>query len=194
MRALKLTSTLVVLGLGLNLGCGREPESKVKRWASELPTNQEDERPALDPLEEPLPEPVDVAPPPPRPNIAPPQKPQAACKSVIARACDTLGVHSDECREVRDLVPSSEPPAIRTACARVIEERPELLRPGGLGDKSPCLLLIRTSCQRHGYKSEPCDEAKKASKMLTNAGRTRACIGELLLMELKSALTPLESE
>ena len=77
----------------------------------------------------------------------------------------------------------------------MIEEKTELLRPGGLGEgKSPCLLLIRTTCQRHGYKSGPCEEAKKASRMLTHARRTQACIGELLLFELKEAISPLGTE
>lgn len=176
-------------------GCAPEPESKVKRWASDMPAAQPKRPPLVDPLDEPIPETVDVAPPPPQASEKPSQEPQAACKRILKRACATLGVHSDECREVRDLVPASEPPAIRAACAHIVEEKAELLRPGGLGDgKSPCLLLVRTTCKRSGYKSEPCEEAKDASRLLTAARRTDACIGELLLFELKLALNPLGSE
>ena len=179
----------------LLLGCAPEPESKVKRWAADMPTEKTALPSAEDPLEEPMPEPVDVALPPSEPAQPTPHVRRPACVRVVTRACETLGVHSDECREVRDLVPSTEPPAIRAACARVIEEKPELLRPGGLGDgTSPCLLLVRTTCQRHGYKSPQCAEAKSASRMLTNARRTQACIGELLLAELKGAINPLGSE
>lgn len=179
----------------LAMGCTPEPESKVTRWASELPAAQPQGVRLPGPLDEPIPDPVDVAPPPPPTSVRPTRQPQAACERVIERACATLGVHSDECREVQDLVPSSAPPAIRAACALVVEEKGELLRPGRLGDgTSPCLLLVRTTCQRHGYKSGPCEEAKKASQMLTNARRTQACIGELLLLELKGALSPLGSE
>ena len=179
----------------LLLGCAPEPESKVKRWAADMPVEETARPSAEDPLEEPIPEPVDVALPPSKPEQPAPQVRRPACVRVVSRACETLGIHSDECREVRDLVPSTEPPAIRAACARVIEEKPELLRPGGLGDgSSPCLLLVRTTCQRHGYKSAQCAEAKNASRMLTNARRTQACIGELLLAELKGALSPSGSE
>jgi hypothetical protein len=179
----------------MSFGCAPEPESKVKRWASDMPAAQPKSPPLVDPLDEPIPEPVDIAPPPPQASEKPSQESQAACKRILKRACATLGVHSDECREVRDLVPASEPPAIRAACAYIVEEKAELLRPGGLGDgKSPCLLLVRTTCQRHGYKSVPCDEAKTASQMLTNARRTQACIGELLRFELREALSPLGTE
>ena len=184
--------TLIASG-SLLVACAPEPESKVKRWASEIPANKPVEPPSADPLDEPIPEPIDTAPP-----EAPPPKPLAptpSCKLVVDRACQTLGVHSDECREVRDLVPASEPPAIRAACARVVEEDAELLQPGGLAEgKSPCRLLVRTTCQRAGYKSEHCAEAKKASRMLTAAKRTNACIGELLLFELKRALNPSGTE
>ncbi len=191
-------SALVTVAFGCALvlfACAPEPESKVKRWASEVSAHEPSESPPEDPLSAPLPEPIETAPQPAaQPKLAP-APPGPSCARVVDRACQTLGIHSDECREVRDLVPSSEPPAIRAACVRVMEEEAGLLEPGGLGEgQSPCLMMVRKICQRRGYKSAACDEAKSASRMLTNARRSQACIGEMLLFDLREALNPSGTE
>jgi hypothetical protein len=188
---------VLCIGALLVVGCSREPESKVKRWASEIPTVAPSRAPSVDPLMEPIPQRVDasqMAPGPKHIKASPPIEPHS-CARLVDRACATLGVHSDECREVRDLVPTPEPPAIRAACSSVIESQQRLLNPGDLSEgQSPCLLFVRKTCKRSGYKSELCEEAKDASRLLTAARRTDACIGELLLFELKLALNPLGSE
>ena len=197
MRWSLLDSMALCIGTLLVTGCSREPESKIKRWASEIPTVAPSRAPSADPLMEPIPQHVDAvqtAPSLTHIKSSPPVEPHS-CARLVDRACATLGVHSDECREVRDLVPTSEPPAVRAACSSVIESQQRLLIRGELSEgQSPCLLLVRKTCKRSGYKSEPCEEAKVASRLLTAARRTDACIGELLLFELKLALNPLGNE
>jgi hypothetical protein len=186
--------TFCVLGATIFVaGCSRSPEDKVQRWASEIPPAPMAGPKPADPLTEPIPDPVDLNPAPAAPpSVAPePPKPGSACARVVDRACSTLGIHSDECREARDLVPEPTPPGVRAACATVAVEQSSLLNPEGLGDgQSPCLLMVRRVCQRHGYKTAVCDEAKGASRLLTAARRREVCIGQLLLLELRRALRP----
>jgi hypothetical protein len=187
-----------VLALALLMAaCSRTPEDKVQRWASEIPPAPATAPKAVDPLTLPIPEPVDLNPPP----VAEPQAAPAAseplepCERVVQRACSTLGIHSDECHEMRHLVPAPPPANVRSACATVVDEQARLLDPKGLGDgQSPCLLMVRRVCQRHGYKTAICDETKEGSRLLTSARRREACIGQLLLLELRRALNPSGNE
>ena len=199
-RASIAATWIHVLGLSLVtvfLGCTREPEDKITRWASEVSPHHTRHAPVPDPLAVPVPERVQVDPAAQGESLTQDTEPTPlrACHQVVARACETLGLHSDECHEARELIPEPQPPATRAACAEVLETERDLMKRGALDpSENPCHLMVRRTCKRSGYGSEACVDAKTASKFLTNAHRLEVCIGQLLLESLREALSPSGNE
>ena len=158
-------------------GCGKPtPESKVRRWASQVMVDVEaGEAPTVDVAQGRVPAQMPVA-------KAP--KPDG-CSLIVERACRGLGPYTDECAEARGVVPREPTAAWHNACAGLVDEYESYLTGDGRGrGPHPCKTRMVKKCGLHGLRSHECKEAKSESARLGRSGRRDACLGDLLAWEL----------
>ena len=158
-------------------GCSKPtPESKVRRWASQVmsdadsgATPKEDVSPTRKPV----------------PTQRPETKTTNGCSLIAARACRGLGPYTDECAEARRVIPQKPSAAWLEACGRLVDEYQSYLTGDGRGQgPHPCKTRMVKKCGLHGLRSHECKEAKSESARLGRSGRRDACLGDLLAWEL----------
>ena len=166
-------------------GCQQAPESKVKRWA----TDAQMQPPELAPREH-----EGAAPSAPSPTTPDPVKVplpvSKGCTILVDRACQALGPHTDECQEGRRLLTVSPTPEQHARCASIVSTDADPPVEGErAGRVNACRRLMHAVCEVSGASTWSCKQTRADASRLWRTGRADACLGDLLLWELRQLVT-----
>ena len=160
---------------GTVLGRSAEPEQAIEPWVGEPP-------PALRALE------VDEVPE--RRPRALPRLSERGCGDLVDRACEFLGLHSEECMEVRTQLSEraslASQPVIRQRCSDLLDAFD--VNQTRRRRASPCGRLSRMVCREMGHQTRACSDALDRITRFRKEEQRRACEGDLLLWEFRSIL------
>jgi hypothetical protein len=171
----------------------RKPEDKIRRWATEVWTQEETPRPTLESLtldgeDEALSlRPVD----PDLPSEKRDPKKEDACERLMASACDALGVHTEECLEARSALPRHRDEEVKEGCLTLLQK---YVTDSKISKVKACRMLENRVCKVFGSRSPECVYTRADMRRLGKAGNTMACFGDLLLWEARQIFSAIPSE
>lgn len=121
----------------------------------------------------------------PVPDLPPPLLP---CVALVERACELLGVFSEECAEARARGPGKRTLEAQEICATELEAWEE--GEGKASSTLACWRVAKARCKIYGTKSRICTESKAVWKTLRKRAQRKACQGDILILQAHEALPP----